>query len=84
MTLSTETKKPATKSTKSKPAAKKPAAKKSDKKIDQAYTPSMLAEKKGITAKAVRAFLRRHFDVKKDEQGMWMISATMANAVLEA
>lgn len=80
MTLSTETKKPATKSA----TTKKPAAKKSDKKIDQAYTPSMLAEKKGITAKAVRAFLRRHFDVKKDEQGMWMISAIMANAVLEA
>lgn len=80
MTLSTETKKPATKSA----TTKKPAAKKSDKKIDQAYTPAMLAKKKGITAKAVRAFLRRHFDVKKDEQGMWMISPTMANAVLEA
>jgi transposase len=73
MTLSTETTKSASKSTK-KPAAKKLSIE----------TPSTLAKKKGITAKAVRAFLRRHFDVKKNAEGLWVITDKMVTAVMEA
>lgn len=52
------------------------------RKTTMTFTASALAKKKGVSPKAVRAYLRRHFDSPKD--GSWKITARMAEAVLAA
>lgn len=47
------------------------------------FTAAMLAAKKKVSPKAVRAFLRRHFESPKNGEG-WRITKTMADQFLAA
>ncbi len=66
-----------------KKATARKASKTSASATRQSWTPALLATKKGVSPKAVRAFLRRHYDSPRGSNG-WTITKSMADAVLSA